>query len=131
MVREHHTVVHTVVFHSANHAHNDSTQTITILCLTVPSATRVPVYDRYGLKTSFLDEGKFKARVLGEDEEFPEDDVVDISSIKVPVSTECTGCIASCCLRKEMLGLPFLVFQEIFVKVFDVYLILFWFGAVI
>ncbi len=41
---------------------------------------------RFGLKTTFIDEGTFKARVLGEDEEFPVPDAVDFSTIPVPVS---------------------------------------------
>lgn len=38
----------------------------------------------FGLKTTFIDEGTFKARVLADDEEFPAEDVVDISKIPVP-----------------------------------------------
>lgn len=41
---------------------------------------------RFGLKTTFIDEGTFKARVLAYDEEFPIPDTVDFSSIPVPVS---------------------------------------------
>lgn len=41
---------------------------------------------RFGLKTTFIDEGTFKARVLADDEEFPVPDAVDFSSIPVPVS---------------------------------------------
>eukprot|EP00903_Cladosiphon_okamuranus_P011961 g11234.t1 len=38
----------------------------------------------FGLKTTFIDEGTFKARVLADDEEFPVPDAVDFSSIPVP-----------------------------------------------
>lgn len=47
---------------------------------------------RFGLKTTFIDEGTFKARVLADDEEFPAEDVVDISKIPVPVSTSSSSC---------------------------------------
>lgn len=41
---------------------------------------------RFGLKTTFIDEGTFKARVLANDEEFPIPDKIDFSSVPVPVS---------------------------------------------
>lgn len=41
---------------------------------------------RFGLKTTFIDEGTFKARVLADEEEFPVPDAIDFSSIPVPVS---------------------------------------------
>lgn len=40
---------------------------------------------RLGLKTNFIDEGSFKARVLANDEKFPEPDF-DLRSVEVPVS---------------------------------------------
>lgn len=45
------------------------------------------MHTRFGLKTSFIDEGKFKARVLADDEEFPLGEI-DVSDIEVPVSTQ-------------------------------------------
>lgn len=41
---------------------------------------------RFGLKTTFIDEGTFKARVLADDEEFPVPDKIDFSSVPIPVS---------------------------------------------
>ena len=38
----------------------------------------------FGLRTNFIDEGSFKARVLASDEKFPDFDF-DIRSIEVPV----------------------------------------------
>lgn len=43
---------------------------------------------RFGLRTTFIDEGKFTARVLGDGEAFPVVENVDISDIKVPVSRQ-------------------------------------------
>lgn len=40
---------------------------------------------RFGLRSNFIDEGSFKARVLPNDEEFPELDL-DLRSVEVPVS---------------------------------------------
>ncbi|CAM9791072.1 unnamed protein product [Ectocarpus sp. 12 AP-2014] len=38
----------------------------------------------FGLKTTFIDEGTFKARVLADDEEFPVPDKIDFSSVPIP-----------------------------------------------
>lgn len=46
---------------------------------------------RFGLRTTFIDEGTFKARVLADDEEFPVPDTVDFSDIPVPVSIVCAS----------------------------------------